>query len=351
MVPPPPARSPARPRLRALALVLATTAAVGATLPGTATAAGGATDTTTQHTVNGTTFRTPSAVGTSYAPSTATGPGAVSTPPVVRMRAWAIADMDTGRLLGVHSPRRWLPQASTLKLLTAVTAARRVPAVPTHRVTWTEAHQVCACAGLVVGKRYTRGALYNGMLLPSGNDAAEALAGSDPKGRRAFIAAMNATAQRLGATDTRAMNASGLTATGSHSSARDLLVLLRAAQANTTVEPFLRKTKALVGPQVGPSHWVYRRATYLLHYATAQGKSGFTTPAQNTLVVATPMTTSTDHVRRIGVATLGAPDDYSAGGTRALTEWAATNFDHLRSVGRLPAAPGPVTGAQAGLAN
>ena len=61
------------------------------------------------------------------------------------------------------------------------------------------------------------------------------------------------------------------------------------------------------------------------------GKSGWTTPAQNTLVVMTPV-----EGRRIAVASLGAPTGYSTDGARALTEWAAENFDGLLGVGRLP---------------
>lgn len=275
-------------------------------------------------------------------------PGTVTAPPRVRMRAWAVADLDTGVILAVHDHRGWLPQASTLKLLTAVTAAARVPAVPRHRITYAEAHpQFCTCAGLRVGRRYTRAALMTGMLLPSGNDAAEALAGSDPRGHRAFIAAMNAEARRLGATDTHVVTPSGLTAAGAHSSARDLLVFLRAAQANSVVEPFLEMSSGRIGPLRGRSHVVYRATDYVNRYPNAQGKSGYTTPARNTLVVATPMSTPSGSLHRIGVATLGAPGGYSTTGTRALTEWASLNYDQLRPVGQLPPAPGPVIGAQA----
>ncbi|HET9040958.1 MAG TPA: hypothetical protein VFN40_12340 [Gemmatimonadales bacterium] len=274
--------------------------------------------------------------------------GRVTAPPKVRMRAWAIADMDTGVLLAVHHHRRWLPQASTIKLLTAVTAADRVPAMPQHRITRAEAHpQFCTCAGLRVGRRYSRAALLTGLLLPSGNDAAEALAGSDPHGHAAFIRAMNATARRLGATDTHAVTPSGLTAAGAHSSARDLLVLLRAAQANRVVAPFLHKASGPVGPLHGPSHVVYRATDYINIFPTAEGKSGYTTPALNTLVVETPMYTPAGRMHRIGVATLGSPSGYSTSGTRALTVWAAHNYDRLRPVGQLPPLPQNARGGHA----
>lgn len=285
----------------------------------------------TEHRINGTRFR---------------ADGAVSTPPKVPMRAWAIADMDSGRILAVHAYRRHLPEASTLKLLTAVTAATQVPNRP-HRVSYAEAHPAyCTCAGLLPGRWYSRYSLFLGMLLPSGNDAAEALAGADPHGRAAFVRAMNAEARRLGATDTRAVNPSGLTARGAYSSARDLLILLRAAQSNRVVEPFLEKSTGFVGPVRGAKHRVYRGTDYVNHFPTAEGKSGYTTPALNTLVVVTPIRTSAG-IRRIGVATLGAPSGHSTRGTRRLTLWAAANDAHLTGVDTLPPAPGPVVGEQA----
>lgn len=282
--------------------------------------------------------------------STYRAAGRVSVAPRVKMRAWAVADMDTGALLVVHGARRLLPQASTIKLLTAVTAAERVRPYPRHRVTRAEVHPAyCTCVGLHRGRRYSRAALLTGMLLPSANDAAEAMAGSDPHGHAAFIDAMNAKAAALGATDTHVVTPSGLSAPGAHSSARDLLVLLRAAQANPVVEPFLEASTGLVGPLHGRAHTVYRSTDYVNEYPLAQGKSGYTTPALNTLVVATPMRTSDGSVRRIGVATLGAPGGHSTSGTRALTVWAARNFARLRPLGHLPPAPGPVVGAQADL--
>jgi D-alanyl-D-alanine carboxypeptidase (penicillin-binding protein 5/6) len=303
----------------------AAASAVAAPTPVRAVASTGATPTATLRLVNGSYFRTAAAV---------------TTPPVVNARAWAVADMDTGRVIAAHSRHEELPQASTIKLLTAVVAAETVAASPTHKVTYAEAHpQYCTCAGLTVGARYTREALMAGMLLPSGNDAAEALAGSHPQGRAAFIAAMNAKAKALGAKHTVVVTPNGLTATGAHSSAHDLLVFLRAAQANPVVQRVLTMASYNLGPVGGTTHTVYRRTDYVNKYPTAQGKSGYTTPAKNTLVVNTPI--SGHH---IGVATLGAPGGYSTSGARALTLWAAKNFAALQAFGGLPVVPATPAG-------
>jgi D-alanyl-D-alanine carboxypeptidase (penicillin-binding protein 5/6) len=276
------------------------------------------------------------------------GIGAVSAPPRVRARAWAVADLDTGQVLAEHRYRAHLPQASTIKLLTALTAADTVPAHPTHRVTRSESQpQFCTCAGLKVGRRYSRTALLAGMLLPSGNDAALALAGSAGHGQAWFVRAMNTKARQLGASDTHVVTPNGLTAPGAHSSARDLLIFLRAAQANRIVEPILELPSFRIGPLGGRTHLVLRANDYVNQYAPVdygtQGKSGYTTPAKNTFVVVTPL-----NGHRIGVAALGVTSGYSTSGARALTLWTAANFHRLHPIGHLPAAPGPPLGQATG---
>src|SRR5512144_1006632 len=206
----------------------------------------------------------------------------VAVPPRLRARSWVVVDLDTGRLLGKHQAREHLPQASTMKLLTALTAVRTIRPRKLHRVTRFETSQTCTCAGLKRGRRYRRNTLMAGMLLPSGNDAAEAVAGSHPHGRRAFYRAMNRIARRLGARDTVAKNASGLTAAGSHSAARDLVTLLRAAVANHTIARILDKRSAWIATANGRfGHVVWRGTDYVNRYPSSLGKSGYTTPAKN----------------------------------------------------------------------
>ena len=196
---------------------------------------------------------------------------ATTPPPAVSLATWAVADLDTGRILAAHGQHVRRQPASTLKLLTSLTAARRVPAEPAHRVTWAEAHpEFCICVGLDVGQRYARDSLMAAMLLPSANDAAEAMAGSDRRGRTAFLRAMNRRAERLGMTRTRAINPHGLTAYGASSTARDLLVLLRAAQADAVVAPFLGMRTASFGPLGRETRTITRSNSYVDRFRRAE---------------------------------------------------------------------------------
>lgn len=259
--------------------------------------------------------------------------GPAHVPPKVRARAWAVVDMTSGKVLGRHDARTRLPQASTIKLLTALTATHRLPATGPLRATARAAHTICSCAGVRAGRRYTRSMLFSGMLVKSGNDAAEAVAGADPHGRAHFIAAMNRTAARLGASDTVARNPSGLDQAGGHSSARDLVVLLREASTRPSIAGWLDTPSTRFGAIGGPRHLLTSLTDYLLIFPDSYAaKSGFTTRAGNTLTTATLI-----NQHRIGVAILRAPAGFTTKGARKLTVWAANNFDLLGAVGRLPA--------------
>jgi D-alanyl-D-alanine carboxypeptidase len=88
--------------------------------------------------------------------------------------------------------------------------------------------------GLVPGTRLTIRTLLFGLLLPSGNDAAEQLARSVGGSRAEFIAGMNDTVAELGLRDTHFTNPSGLDAPNHYASAYDLAHLARVAMRDPT---------------------------------------------------------------------------------------------------------------------
>lgn len=92
--------------------------------------------------------------------------------------------------------------------------------------------------GLTAGEIVTVEELLYGIMLPSGNDAAEVLAEGATSGRTSFIIKMNETAQRLGLYDTFYFNPTGLDGetleATSFSTALDLLALTNYALTNTT---------------------------------------------------------------------------------------------------------------------
>ncbi len=143
----------------------------------------------------------------------------------------------TGRRLWSRKLNRRRPMGSITKVMTALVVIRaghlgrhiRISgAIPAY----IRRHPGASSAGLRAGDVLTVRQLLNAMLLPSGCDAALALAKAYGPGRRAFVRTMNATARQLGMRRTRFSNFDGLPLPAEHSTystPRNLITLGRAA--------------------------------------------------------------------------------------------------------------------------
>ena len=124
--------------------------------------------------------------------------------------AWIIADMDTGQVLAGRDMYAPHPPASTIKTLLALVVLDEVPNLDTTVVASNPNTLVeCNCAGVRPGRIYTARQLLDGLLLVSGNDAANTLADM-VGGYQAAVDKMNAKAVTVGATNTHATTPSGL---------------------------------------------------------------------------------------------------------------------------------------------
>lgn len=168
-------------------------------------------------------------------------------PPFVTCKAWGIADVATGQLLSGANAETALDIASTTKVMTAYMVLRLAesqPAVMEEEVVFSpRADQTPgSTAGIRAGERLPVRALLYGLLLPSGNDAATALAehfgarltpadvAPHPEDSVAgFVLAMNRTADELGMSAATFKNPHGLTAEGHRASVADLAKLASAA--------------------------------------------------------------------------------------------------------------------------
>jgi D-alanyl-D-alanine carboxypeptidase (penicillin-binding protein 5/6) len=168
---------------------------------------------------------------------------AAAAPAGVRSRLAELANAATGADLWSRSSVLERPMGSVTKVMTAYVvlttpglSLNRVITVPSGIVAYDDRYDA-ATAGLRPGERYTTLQLLYAMLLPSGCDAAYALADAYGPGLTAFIARMNTTARKLGLTKTHFSDFSGLPAPGeytTYSTAHDLIALGRAAMRNKT---------------------------------------------------------------------------------------------------------------------
>ena len=144
-----------------------------------------------------------------------------------------VIDARDGKVLHSRSADRRLHPASLTKMMTLYMAfeavqSGRLSLDQRVRVSRHASSQVPSKIGLRTGQRVKIRDLIRAAAVKSANDAAVALAEAISGSERAFAEAMTARARQLGMTNTTFRNASGLTATGHLSTARDMARMGRA---------------------------------------------------------------------------------------------------------------------------
>ena len=156
--------------------------------------------------------------------------------PQIAAASWYLVG-DDGSVLARSDAGRERAIASITKLMTALVALERAELTEVVRVPPRVASAGESSASLRAGEELSVADLVRAMLIPSGNDAADALAlhiGGGSADR--FVDLMNAKAVELGLSDTNFENSHGLDQQGHVSSARDATTLVRLALG----VPFLR---------------------------------------------------------------------------------------------------------------
>nr|WP_233625167.1 serine hydrolase [Actinoplanes sp. ATCC 53533] len=213
-------------------------------------------------------------------------------PPALTATSWLVADLDTGEVLGGCGPHVYGTPASVQKLLLVATVMDKLN--PKQVATITDGdldiEPYSSAVGLLKGGRYPVSTLWLGLLLNSGNDAANTLArlGGGRGGQPAAVAAMNAEAKRLGAYQTHAETPSGLDGPGQFTSSYDLALIARQCFA----KPDFRKYALTERTQI-PAQKKLKKGGFqiqnenklIYNYPGALGgKTGFTKLARHSYV-------------------------------------------------------------------
>jgi D-alanyl-D-alanine carboxypeptidase (penicillin-binding protein 5/6) len=146
--------------------------------------------------------------------------------PAITAQSYLLYDLTTETLLFAQAAQEARAPASLTKLMTALLVLERADLQATLEIGVEDLSEGTSM-GLAVGDRVTVTDLLWGLLLPSGNDAAKALARLVAGSEAAFVVEMNARAAQLGLQQSHFANAHGLDAEGHMSSAADLLLLTR----------------------------------------------------------------------------------------------------------------------------
>lgn len=243
-------------------------------------------------------------------------------PPDVSAGHIAIIDEASGQLLYGLDPDTEVPQASTTKIATTIVAlehspdlSRRIPV--TVSATAMAARDGSSTMGLEPGRSVSLDTLLHGMMLPSGNDAAEQVAVALADSREQYVQWMNDEVVALGLRHTHFVNPSGMDADGHYSSAYDMAMLARYAMRNAAFRD-LASTRSYTSDQ-----YVMGNLNRLLGvYAGADGvKIGYTDNAHKTIVAS-----ATRDGHRVYVSLMHSED--LVGDSTALFNWVWRTFEY-----------------------
>ncbi|ORW34060.1 D-alanyl-D-alanine carboxypeptidase [Mycobacterium paraense] len=200
-------------------------------------------------------------------------------------QTWIVADLDSGQVLAGRDQNVPHPPASTIKVLLALVALDQVSLDSTVVADVADTQVECNCVGIKPGRTYTARQLLDGLLLVSGNDAANTLAHL-LGGQDAAVAKMNAKAASLGAASTHAATPSGLDGPGGSgaSTAHDLAVIFRAAMANPVFAQITAEPSAMFPGDHGDEPITNQDELLARYPGALGGKTGFTDAARKTFV-------------------------------------------------------------------
>ncbi len=203
-------------------------------------------------------------------------------------RAGLLINLNTGQVLWQRNPLLHVPIASLTKMMTALltvkSTAPRQPVLITKAAIETSGSKVGV---LPLHRHVSVESLLYGLLLPSGNDAAVALAIHVAGSVGAFVEEMNRQAAELGMGCTRYSSPSGFYNDGNFSCAADLALLAHVDLAQPRIARVTHTLSAVIPfPIKGGKLYLYNNNPLLIyHYSGTTGmKTGYTLAAGRCLV-------------------------------------------------------------------
>jgi D-alanyl-D-alanine carboxypeptidase (penicillin-binding protein 5/6) len=228
---------------------------------------------------------------------------AFHTPP----RAGLLFDLDSGRVLWQRNASKRLDIASLTKMMTALITVQSAPPNASVLVTKQAVDSNGSKVGVLpLGRHVPLESMLYGLMLPSGNDAAVALAQHVSGTVGTFVMRMNQEAAKLGLGCTLYASPSGYVDQANYSCATDLAVLAHVVLAQPRLARIVRTFRAVLPfPIKGGKLFIYNNNPLLIYgYPGVTGlKTGYTMAAGRCLVA-----TAHRGAVRLGVVLLNSPD-------------------------------------------
>lgn len=209
-------------------------------------------------------------------------------PPAITSASVLLLDDASGTLLWARQPQARRAPASLTKMMTALVVRAVDPLSSVFVISALAAATPGSRMNVLAGQRLTVLQLLYGLLLPSGNDAAVALAQGTSGSVPAFVAQMNARAAAMGLIGTHFVNPHGLDAAGHYSTALDLATLGEAVLRDPVLAQIVQTRQEIIRAPDGQVLFDLHNLNRLLGvYPGVDGiKTGTTAAAGENLVVA-----------------------------------------------------------------
>jgi D-alanyl-D-alanine carboxypeptidase (penicillin-binding protein 5/6) len=199
----------------------------------------------------------------------------------ISARSFVIMDAKTGKILLSLNPQMFLPPASTLKVMTAISVREHLQMDDKVPVSAYAAAAPASKINIKPGETYTVRDLLYALLLSSANDAARALAEKVSGSEQAFCQQLTKEVRQWGAYRTTLATANGLPADNQFSTAQDLALLFRKAMS----DPELAKIMATKYHTIQGDRELRNHNRFLFTTPMAVGgKTGYTRSSKHTYV-------------------------------------------------------------------
>lgn len=227
--------------------------------------------------------------------------------PIVSAQSAILMDMSNKQVLFAKEAKKKRKIASITKIMTAIVALEETPI---DRLITIDPHAVGVEGSSIYlkkGEKIPLRSLLYGLMLRSGNDAAEAIARAVGGSREGFVFLMNQKAEELGMKQTHFVNPHGLDEPGHYSSAHDMALLTAYAMKNRHFQEIAKSQSAKVDWPGEGKRYFHNKNKFLRYYPGADGvKTGYTKASGRSLV-----TTVQRFGKHLVCVTINAPDDWN----------------------------------------
>lgn len=263
--------------------------------------------------------------------------GSIQMPTIqIDAKASILVNAETGEIIHADNERERLYPASCTKIMTALLVLEKCnldDVVTMQEEDFTDVNNGASNAGLKTGEQITVENLLYCLMLPSGNEAANALARVTAGSVDEFVQMMNDRAKELGCVNTHFVNPNGLHNDAHYSCAYDLYLIAQQAMENSTFATIVNTAqKRLPATNQNEKRIIYTTNHLILssyssiYYDNCYGiKTGHTSQAGYCLVSYAKQSGYTYYSVVLGA---NAGSDYAGSFTEAkrMFEWAFENF-------------------------